>query len=93
MEIRLFSYYYNFYAPSLVDPSPREMGMALAECIKTDRDDKLFTTVVVNRNNEALDVVYSCKASLAALLEYGRGVYYSRSRGKLWRKGDTLGHY
>jgi phosphoribosyl-AMP cyclohydrolase len=67
--------------------------MALAECIKTDRDDKLFTTVVVNRNNEALDLVYSCKASLAALLEYGRGVYYSRSSGKLWCKGDTSGHY
>jgi phosphoribosyl-ATP pyrophosphohydrolase/phosphoribosyl-AMP cyclohydrolase/histidinol dehydrogenase len=67
--------------------------MALAECIKTDRDDKLFTTVVVNRNNEALGLVYSSKASLAASLECGRGVYYSRSRGKLWRKGDTSGHY
>jgi phosphoribosyl-ATP pyrophosphohydrolase/phosphoribosyl-AMP cyclohydrolase/histidinol dehydrogenase len=78
---------------ALVDPSPKEMGMALAECIKTDRDDKLFTTVVVNRNNEALGLVYSSKASLAASLECGRGVYYSRSRGKLWRKGDTSGHY
>lgn len=78
---------------ALVDPSPKEMGMALAECIKTDRDDGLFTTVVVNRNNEALGLVYSSKASLAASLECGRGVYYSRSRGKLWRKGDTSGHY
>ncbi len=78
---------------ALVDPSPKEMGMAFAECIKTDRDDGLFTTVVVNRNNEALGLVYSSKASLAASLECGRGVYYSRSRRKLWRKGDTSGHY
>ena len=28
-----------------------------------------------------------------AALECGRGVYYSRSRRALWRKGDTSGHY
>jgi phosphoribosyl-ATP pyrophosphohydrolase/phosphoribosyl-AMP cyclohydrolase/histidinol dehydrogenase len=28
-----------------------------------------------------------------AALECGRGVYYSRSRNGLWRKGDTSGHY
>ena len=28
-----------------------------------------------------------------ASLESGRGVYYSRSRQGLWRKGDTSGHY
>ena len=26
-------------------------------------------------------------------MECGRGVYYSRSRNGLWRKGDTSGHY
>jgi len=26
-------------------------------------------------------------------LQCGRGVYYSRSRNGLWRKGDTSGHY
>ena len=28
-----------------------------------------------------------------AALESGRGVYYSRSRKSLWRKGDTSGHF
>jgi hypothetical protein len=35
-------------------PSPKEKGMALAECIKTDRDDKLFTTV---RNGSLLKAI------------------------------------
>jgi phosphoribosyl-ATP pyrophosphohydrolase/phosphoribosyl-AMP cyclohydrolase/histidinol dehydrogenase len=30
---------------------------------------------------------------VVAALECGRGVYYSRSRNGLWRKGDTSGHY
>jgi phosphoribosyl-ATP pyrophosphohydrolase/phosphoribosyl-AMP cyclohydrolase/histidinol dehydrogenase len=39
---------------------------------------------------------YNCsilQESVVAALECGRGVYYSRSRNGLWRKGDTSGHY
>ncbi|CAN0484066.1 unnamed protein product, partial [Hapterophycus canaliculatus] len=35
--------------------------------------------------------VYSNSASIRASMESGRGVYWSRSRGGLWRKGDTSG--
>ena len=34
---------------------------------------------------------YSSAASIEAAIDSGRGVYYSRSRGGLWRKGDTSG--
>ncbi len=78
---------------SLIDPTAVQLGMSFAACIRTDREDGLYTTVVCTRSNEALGLVYSSKESIVAALECGRGVYYSRSRKGLWRKGDTSGHY
>lgn len=46
---------------ALVDPSARQLGLSYAAYIKTDRDDKLYTTVVATRNGEALGLVYSSK--------------------------------
>mmetsp|Transcript_26082 Transcript_26082/g.71535 ORF Transcript_26082/g.71535 Transcript_26082/m.71535 type:complete len:470 (-) Transcript_26082:129-1538(-) len=78
---------------ALVDPSASTLGKSFASCMRTDRPDGLFTTVVCTRNNEALGLVYSNVRSIVAALECGRGVYWSRSRGGLWRKGDTSGHF
>ena len=39
-----------------------------------------------------LMVAYMNRDALEATLTTGRVVYYSRSRGELWRKGDTSGH-
>ena len=78
---------------SLIDPTAHQLGMSFASCIRTDREDGLYTTVVCTRTMEALGLVYSSKESIVASIECGRGVYYSRSRMGLWRKGDTSGHY
>lgn len=78
---------------TLVDPTPDQLGLCYASCLKTDRSDGLFTTVVCTRSNEALGLVYSSKESIIAAIQSGRGVYYSRSRSSLWRKGDSSGHY
>ncbi len=48
---------------SLVDPTAEELGLSYAACIRTDREDGLFTTVVCSRGNEALGLVYSSKVS------------------------------
>ena len=77
----------------LVDPTPNDLGLSFAACIRTDRPDGLYTTVVCSRGGEALGLVYSSKESIVAALECGRGVYYSRSRNSLWRKGDSSGHF
>jgi phosphoribosyl-ATP pyrophosphohydrolase / phosphoribosyl-AMP cyclohydrolase / histidinol dehydrogenase len=78
---------------SLVDPTAKQLGVSCAASLKTDRVDGLFTTVVCTRSGEALGLVYSSVESIVAALQSGRGVYYSRSRNSLWRKGDTSGHY
>ena len=78
---------------SLIDPTAEQLGNSYAACLKTDRQDGLYSTVVCTRSGEALGLVYSSTASIVAALECGRGVYYSRSRNGLWRKGDTSGHY
>lgn len=66
-------------------------GSCFAACARTDRTDGLYTTVVCDASGKALGLVYSSKESLAESVRCMRGVYFSRSRGGLWRKGDTSG--
>lgn len=44
------------------------------------------------RTNEVLMLAYMNRASLEITLSEGRTCFYSRSRGELWRKGQTSGH-
>lgn len=37
-------------------------------------------------------LAYMNRESFAETLATGKAVYYSRSRGKLWRKGEQSGH-
>ncbi|QQA44646.1 phosphoribosyl-AMP cyclohydrolase [Pelagovum pacificum] len=41
---------------------------------------------------EVLMMAWMNAASIERTLEEGRVVYWSRSRGEFWRKGDTSGH-
>ena len=80
-----------------------QIGMALytgkldlKDCLMARIDfDKapLVPTVVQDADNgDVLMLAYSSRESLARALEERRGVYYSRSRNRLWRKGDGSGH-
>jgi phosphoribosyl-ATP pyrophosphohydrolase/phosphoribosyl-AMP cyclohydrolase/histidinol dehydrogenase len=60
-------------------------------CIKTDRDDQLFTTVVCDEHQRCLGLVYSNTTSVANAFLQRKGVYYSRSRSGLWYKGESSG--
>ena len=42
---------------------------------------------------EILMVAYMNRESLAATIESGYATYFSRSRGKLWIKGEQSGHF
>ena len=67
-----------------------DLAGALAACLRSDRADGLWPTVVVDESDRALGLVYSSEASLREALTTASGVYQSRSRG-LWRKGATSG--
>ena len=43
-------------------------------------------------SGEVLMLAYMNRESYAETLRTGEAVYYSRSRGKLWRKGEESGH-
>lgn len=68
-----------------------DLSDALAAMMKSDRPDGLWPTVVADERGAALGLVYSSRDSLRAALAEQRGVYHSRSRGGLWRKGESSG--
>lgn len=68
-----------------------DLAEGFAAALKSDRPDGLWPTVVADERGAALGLVYSNLESLREALRTGTGVYHSRSRGGLWRKGETSG--
>lgn len=60
--------------------------------LRSDRADGLWPTVVCDERGATLGLVYSNLESIRASIETGTGVYYSRSRQSLWRKGELSGN-
>ncbi|MCX7918543.1 MAG: phosphoribosyl-AMP cyclohydrolase [bacterium] len=57
-------------------------------------DEKGLVCVIIQdaNNNEVLMVAYMNQEALVETLTDGKTCFYSRSRQKLWRKGETSGH-
>lgn len=57
-------------------------------------DDRGLVTAIAQdaENGEVLMLAYMNRESLEATLDTGVMTYWSRSRGKLWVKGETSGH-
>jgi len=63
---------------------------ALAACLRSDREDGLWPTLVCDERGTALGLAWSDRESLSAAMAERRGIYRSRTRG-LWRKGESSG--
>ncbi|HEX4869247.1 MAG TPA: phosphoribosyl-AMP cyclohydrolase [Moraxellaceae bacterium] len=56
-------------------------------------DDGLVPAIAQDfRTGRVLMVAWMNRESLALTAQEGRAVYWSRSRGRLWRKGEESGH-
>ena len=56
-------------------------------------DDRgLIPAIAQSAAGEVLMLAWMNRESLTETLETGRATYWSRSRGALWRKGETSGH-
>jgi phosphoribosyl-AMP cyclohydrolase len=75
--------------PATAETSAREEGSAFAPKFGVDG---LATCVTVDASRgDVLMVAHMNEAALRATLATGIVHYWSRSRGALWRKGDTSG--
>ena len=65
--------------------------LLIVSAVRSDRPDGLFPTVVTDEHGVCLGLVYSNHKSVEVALQSGSGVYWSRSRNKLWIKGGESG--
>jgi phosphoribosyl-AMP cyclohydrolase len=62
------------------------------DAIKWDRDGLAPVIAQEQGSRDVLMFAYMNREALAKTAELGRAVYWSRSRGKLWFKGEESGH-
>lgn len=67
--------------------------MVQIEELKFDKNGLIPAIVVDALTKEVLTLAYMNKESLSITLEKGLTCFYSRSREKLWLKGETSGNY
>lgn len=60
--------------------------------LKFDKDGLIPAVVQDAETQEVLMMAWMNVDSVARTLEEQRTVFWSRSRGELWRKGETSGH-
>ena len=64
----------------------------IADRLKRTADGLVCAVVQELDTRDVLMVAWMDEEALHQTLTTGRAVYWSRSRGELWRKGDTSGH-
>jgi phosphoribosyl-AMP cyclohydrolase len=69
-----------------------ELDPAIANRLKRNADGLVCAVVRQHGTGEVLMVAWMDDEALAATLETRKATYFSRSRGRLWMKGETSGN-
>lgn len=70
----------------------KEIEEGLGFAPKFDSNGLITAVAQDAGSGEVLMVAYMNREALELTIETGRGTYYSRSRKKLWKKGEESGH-
>ncbi|HKM18160.1 MAG TPA: phosphoribosyl-AMP cyclohydrolase, partial [Limnochordia bacterium] len=65
--------------------------MEMEQKLKFDRDG-LIPVIIQDRDSQVLMLAYMNQEALDRTLATGYTWFYSRSRQRLWQKGETSGH-
>ncbi|EWY41771.1 phosphoribosyl-AMP cyclohydrolase [Skermanella stibiiresistens SB22] len=66
-------------------------GASLLDLVNFDANGLVAAVAQQHDTGDVLMLAWMNRAALEETLATGRVCYYSRSRGKLWRKGETSG--
>jgi len=73
-------------------PDPAAADRAWLDEVRWDADGLVPAIAQEASGGRVLMVAWMNREALAETVATGRAVYWSRSRGRLWRKGEESGH-
>jgi len=70
-----------------------KLGSAFISLLDFKKNNGLIPTIVQDDKKQVLMMAFSSKESLIKTFKINKATYYSRSRKRLWTKGETSGNF